>query len=482
MKEKLSKLLAKLKRGKFTLKQLGATRADIRALRDAGHNISAQTSPRGRVYFAARKPKRPDTVTDLDVLRAYEEHGSYRWAAHSLSMPESSFTKKYHQAKKSLKPKFQVRVLHDDIEIISVGDSIRTVEDALAKAEIDLRLWEIAETTINSWEVAGKIHAGQDRAGHWKPQKLWHHPLWQVKVKLRRRAPKAIQEAIKDLLKEVVSPAKKPVRRKRSANRDYLLEVVLFDAHFGKLCWGMETGENYDLDVAEHDYVQAIDDLLTTVSHLPVEKIIFPLGNDFFHVNNWLNTTARGTNVDAVDDRFQKVFRVGCKAVRHAIDACREVAPVEALWVPGNHDPETSWYMCEWLSAFFRNDPEVEFDNGPEGRKYRQHGKVLLAYTHGDEIKLDRLPLLMAAEQPTLWADTKYRAWRCGHFHKKAQTDYVAGDTFNGVKVDILPSISGTDSWHYKKGFVKNVRTAEAYLWSRSKGYVGHFSVGVDED
>jgi hypothetical protein len=56
------------------------------------------------------------------------------------------------------------------------------------------------------------------------------------------------------------------------------------------------------------------------------------------------------------------------------------------------------------------------------------------------------------------------------HFHKKKQTRFIAGDTFNGVGVTILPSLTATDSYHYRHGWVKPHRAAEAYLWSKDKG------------
>jgi hypothetical protein len=191
-----------------------------------------------------------------------------------------------------------------------------------------------------------------------------------------------------------------------------------------------------------------------------------------------MGTTAKGTVVDAVDDRFQKVFRVGCRAVQHAILRCREIAEVEVLWVPGNHDPETSWYMAEWLAAVFSSDKHVTVDSGPQDRKYRAFGNSLIGYAHGDDIKLGDLPLIMATD-PTIreqWGKSRYQFWRIGHFHKKKETKYTGADTFNGVSVTILPSLSGTDKWHYEKGYVNNHRTAELALWSKDSGLTGTFS------
>ena len=394
--------------------------------------------------------------------------------------PDSLPTPKVNgcDSKSDEKPSLKVVETENYVDIASVSENIKTVEDVLAKAQIDLKLWRVVETSINSWEVAGKLKQGQDEAGKWKPEGLWKNSLWQIRVKLQRKAPKGVQEGIKELLADLKPRKWKPI--KRAENRDLLVELSLLDAHFGKLAWAAETGEdNYDLRIAEEVYINAAHDLLARVENDPIAKIVLPLGSDFFHVDSWLGTTTKGTLVDSSDDRFQKVFKVGCQAVRHLIEYCRNIAEVECLWIPGNHDTATSWYMCQYLSAWFREDKHVTFDNSPLARKYLRFGNNLLAYTHGDQPALAKLPLLMAVESPADFGATKYRAWRVGHFHKKAQTSHTAGDTHNGVKIDVMPSLSATDRWHFDHGFVRNARAAEIWLWDREEGYVGHFSANA---
>lgn len=371
----------------------------------------------------------------------------------------------------------------DTATVVSVSSTIRTVEDALRHAEVDELIWEAFETKVNAWQVAGKKNLGQDEERRWRGEEQWKDTLWQVTVKLRRRAPKGIQDGVRGLvssLREDPIVLPRPVRRK--SKDPHLLELVLFDLHLGKRCWGEEVGgADYNLDIAENIFVDAVRELLGRVEHFQIERILFPVGQDFFQCDNSANETSHGTVVDSVDDRLSKVFRTGCRAVMKALDACREIADTEVIWVPGNHDTTTSWFLCEVLDARYHADKHVTVDAGPTHRKYRKYGPTLLAYTHGRDEKIRDLPLIMAAEQPVMWSETKYRHWRCGHFHKKAQYQFTAGDTFNGVKVDILPSLSGTDHWHYTKGFVRNGRTAEAYLWGREHGYVGHFSTASIE-
>jgi hypothetical protein len=231
------------------------------------------------------------------------------------------------------------------------------------------------------------------------------------------------------------------------------------------------------LKIAVDDYMHAGADLLDRVSNFNVEKVVIPIGSDFLHYDNWLKTTASGTLVDSTDDRFQKVFRAGVEAVRALAVMCREIADVELLWIPGNHDSATSWYMSEVLKSMFAGDSRVTVDNGAATRKYRLYGITLIGYDHGDGMPLDRLPLVMASEATAMWGKSVYRTYRVGHFHKKRQTKYLSADTFNGVDVTVLPSLSGTDKWHYEKGFIGGMRTAEAALWSKSAGPVGSFSV-----
>lgn len=353
------------------------------------------------------------------------------------------------------------------MEIQTTTSEIQTVEDALEHADIDLDYWEVVNATINSWEVGAKIDG-----------KIIKTPLWQVKVKLKRKVSKLVELTSQNILKRIANEKPVEVKPPKKTHKKNLLEVSLFDVHFGKLAWERETGNKYDLKIAERIYAQAVSDLLNKIENFPVSKILFPIGQDFFHVDNWSNTTNKGTEQD-VDDRFQKVFESGCMAVINAINECLEYAPVDIVWVPGNHDVETSWYLIKYLEAWFRQNKSVKVDSNPTFRKYYRYGNTLIGYTHGCEEKHQDLPLIMANEVPDLWSKTKYRTMHIGHVHKKKVTNYVSHDSFNGVDIVVLPSLSAIDSWHYKKGYVGTNRAAECYLYNYSSGYVGHFSTNV---
>lgn len=354
-------------------------------------------------------------------------------------------------------------------ELVSVSHSVKTVEDALRKAEVDTTLWEVERFLINSWECVG--------------DKIGRQPLWQVKVWLRRKSPKQFTDAIEALCGRIKKHAPKyPKIKLKRVSDPHLLEICIFDAHFGKLAWAAETGSNYDLQIAERVFQNAVHDLVASAagSFDGIEKILLPVGNDFLHIDNLESATTQGTRVDS-DGRYAKIIESATVALHNAIDLCAGHAPVDIIWVPGNHDRIASYHVCRELKAHYTNAKHVTVDVSPTVRKYYEYGVTLLGFTHGNEEPHAQLPQIMATEMPERWARTTHHEWHVGHTHAKKKREWLSVNENNGAVVRTLPSLSGTDAWHYLKGYVGSKRSAECYLWSKARGYSGHFSAGVRE-
>jgi len=351
-----------------------------------------------------------------------------------------------------------------------------TIEDALAIAQVDLDVWEVSKVRVGGHQVSMKMKLGPAKE---EGTQVWNNS-WSITV--RRRIAKSVAEAFLRFEKRLAkhAPPIKPMKYKKITDK-HMLEVCLFDEHFGKLTWRRESLQDQDLKIAEVMYRNAIEDLLNITQPFPIEKILFPFGHDYFHMNDATFTTPKsGHNLD-VDGRLPKIFEVGATSVCKAIERCLEVAPVHVILVRGNHDGDLSYFLATVLKAYFRNDKNITVDTETLARKYYRYGNTLLGMCHmaSRGLKPERLGAIMAKEAKADFALTTHHEWHVGHTHRASQYDFNPLAEELGFRVRTLPALTATDKWHFEEGYVANYRAAEAYLWHKEKCYVGHFNAYV---
>jgi hypothetical protein len=285
----------------------------------------------------------------------------------------------------------------------------------------------------------------------------------------------ALRDSLAAEVREITAawkPAKPPVPVKGAT----LLHVVApVDLHVGKLAWAPETGEDFDSAIATQRLHGAVDRLLSLAHPFGVKEQLLVVGNDLLQVDNLLQSTTAGTLQDT-DGRYRKMFRLSVCLMADTIRRMLAVAPVRVLVVPGNHDVLATFHVGEVLSAMFRDVDAVTIDDCLRPRIYYRHGLNLLGFTHGHEEAHHNLPLIMAQERPDDWAATRYREFLIGHYHHRKQTSYTAGDTFNGVRVSILPTLTGTDAWHSRKGYIGEPKASESRLYCADAGPIAAFT------
>ena len=345
-----------------------------------------------------------------------------------------------------------------------VTNRVVTTDQLLNIHNISLNEWNIEKQIVNSWEVGAKGPDG----------KIVTTPLFQVKVWLNRKQVEidlnAIRKQFMDDLKSL-SPVVKSKPNLSSLELGKLLEINIFDLHFGKVAWHEEVGENYNIDIATQRFNDCIDYFISTYKSFNIEQILFPISNDFFNSDRShpFNSTTNGTPQEE-DTRWQNTFRKGRELLIQNIQKLSEIAPVIVKVIPGNHDYERSFYLGDSLQGWFHNNENVTIDNGASPRKYFTYGKCLIGLTHGNNEKVTDLPMIMAQENPIEWAKTIYREFHLGHLHHKKETKFNATNELQGVMVRYMSSLSGTDSWHHKKGYIGARKSAEALLWDSEKG------------
>ena len=373
---------------------------------------------------------------------------------------------------------------------------IKTKEDLIAAGMLDLKDFEILSYEVGTWEgyrkdkkasltwSGGVMNGYVEDSGNLKIE-----TLYRVNVKLRRRTLDNDLEKQKALILQQIkeeSPVKDYDKafsqlqsRIGNINKDqrYLLELCLFDFHWGKFAWAAETGEDFDLKIAEERFKSAVTSLLRRVDLTSVERILFPIGNDMINIDNKNHTTTAGTPQDT-DTRFMKIIQVVRRVLVEVINELNIIAPVDVIVVPGNHDATSSFLIGEILDAFYHHNPIVMVNNEPRTRKYYTYGLNAIMLSHGNEEKHGDLGLIFATEQPTLWAATQYRFCQLGHYHKNKTISYLSIDEQRGFQVQILPSLSGTDAWHFRKGYMSK-KQAKAFMYHATEGLVGEYTVTV---
>lgn len=344
---------------------------------------------------------------------------------------------------------------------------ITSLDELVAFCNIDLVEWKVDRWVCNKWEVGAKNTDGD----------VVVQPLFQVKVWLVRRVQELIAMSLRD---ELVADAKKfapkykAIRYPKHAD-GYLYEIAMPDLQLGRLVMEEEAGINSSPDSYAVRATTAVNELMMYVRNYPIERIVLPVGNDFFDANTAEGMTAHGTP-QRDDVRWQRTFRIGRSLMVNIIDTLSGVAPVDVIIVPGNHDEERIFYLGEALLAWYHNHPNVAVDNLARKRKYYSFGKCLLGLTHGYYEKLDALSALMPYEVPEAWAASTCREYHLGDKHHKRDMILKTQEMSNGVVVRVLRSLATPSVWEFDKGFVGTPPAAEGFLWHPSKGVVGQFT------
>lgn len=376
------------------------------------------------------------------------------------------------------------------IVTVSTEEEARNEQDVIRICKIDSSVWEVSKFKVTvtkayrkdrqvEWDVEdGVVMHGKVRdSGKLLTPNLYHVQVWLKRKVEEIRTTNIISQMMEDLRQ--VSPKVKPLKYK--TNKDGLLyEICIFDAHIGKSTWDEESGENSDLKTQCDRVLDVLNNLLSHTQNYPIEKILIPFGQDWFNVDNKFNTTTKGTP-QTEDTFWQKTYREGRILATNLISICSQVAPVDVLVIPGNHDKQRTFMLGDALDVVFSKNPNVNVDNSATNRKYYLYGRNLIGFTHGNEEPIKKLPMIMAVEAPDYWSKSTTREWHTGDKHHKEDLAYNAFEG-DGVVVRKLRSISPNDSWHTEKGYVGAVQAAESFLWHRENGLIAQFTATAKSD
>lgn len=283
----------------------------------------------------------------------------------------------------------------------------------------------------------------------------------------------SIEDLFAPILKEIKkhSPKYTPIKRDK-VKEPHLLVVDPADIHVGKLALAIETGEDYNIEIAKQRCIDGVDGLIQKAQGFPIDKIMFVIGNDILHFDTPKRTTTSGTGQDT-DGQLHQIFTEGVNLYVQIIERLLTIADVDVVYNPSNHDYVSGFMLAQTVAAWFRLSKNVTFDVSIRHRKHYTYGNNLITTSHGDGAKHNDMPYLMAHEHPS-WSNQKpqKRYVYLHHLHHKKVTKWNhAGDT-QGIHLQILRSPSAPDGWHDRNGYCTAPRAVEGFIHHKEQGMV----------
>lgn len=254
---------------------------------------------------------------------------------------------------------------------------------------------------------------------------------------------------------------------KQERGKEIDIELSLSDFHLAK--------RHIDGDNSPHQrcttYLTAALSLVYTVKAIyDIDTIIFPISNDFFHTDNYQNQTTNGTPQDTIVD-YAHEYELGFDLLVDTITQMKALCKnVHVVLVQGNHDRTKSYYLAHALDVYFKNDSNIFFDREHSVVKGVMIGETFIGYHHGN-CKIEDLPLLFAThpDYSQMFGYAKYREVHTGDKHH-----YMAKEV-KGVRIQQMPSLSGTDRWHADNNYVHSIRAGIVLMYDKVNGKIGEF-------
>lgn len=246
---------------------------------------------------------------------------------------------------------------------------------------------------------------------------------------------------------------------------DLLNQFVVTDSHFGMLAWREETGDDYDLRIAEQ---LLLDWFAAAVASAPQAHtaVLAQLG-DLMHHDSLESVTPAHRHVLDADSRLQKVIRVVIRTIRRIIDMLlQKHQHVHVIMASGNHDPASSAWLREMLAAMYENEPRITVDSSPMHYHVYAWGKTAIFYHHGDKRTIANVDVTMAGLFRRAYGLSDVAYCHIGHKHSDE------GIKTNLMYVERHETLAAKDDYAASGGWLSG-RSAKRITYHKDHGEVG---------
>ncbi len=268
----------------------------------------------------------------------------------------------------------------------------------------------------------------------------------------------------------------KPVKTPKVVEDDLLSLLVITDFHLGSYCWGQETSEDYDTNMARDLFLSSVKEMIDST---PKSKIgmLCNLG-DFLHWDGLEQLTPQGKNLLEADSRYSRIVDIAMTVMDEAVRMMlKKYEKVVFVCAEGNHDLAGSIWLRKFIRKLYAKEPRLEvIDNDFPYYAYR-HGETMLCFHHGHKAKMGSLPKVFASEPRFRedWGKSKIAYIHSGHYHHERLLEDA------GAITEQHPTLASRDSYATRLGLMSQ-RGAKVITYDAADGEVARITVRPKHD
>jgi hypothetical protein len=298
-----------------------------------------------------------------------------------------------------------------------------------------------------------------------KPTGQW------VKTKLDDDKLQAMMLAAVEGLKDEITPSL-PIDGPDHCNTLLCNTYVITDYHLGMLAWSEETGEDWDIKIAEDLLIKWFQQAILMAPN--AETAIFAQLSDFLHFDGMEAVTPASKHLLDADTRFAKLVRVAIRVLRQVIAMLlMKHAKVHIIMADANHDPVSQIWLREMLAVLYEQEPRITVDTSPNPYNVFEFGNVMLGFHHGHKRKPANVSEVFAAQFREIYGRTKYTYIHTGHMHHLEVKENPM------MIVEQHRTLSPADAYAARGGWLSG-RDASVIVYHREYGEVSRFTINSD--
>ncbi len=247
---------------------------------------------------------------------------------------------------------------------------------------------------------------------------------------------------------------------------------IVTDYHLGMMAWGKESGDDWDIDIAEDMFYRWFERALASAPNAKT-GILANLG-DWCHWDGYDAVTPNSGHVLDADTRYQKLTRVAIRCINRAIEMMlHKYENLHILMCDANHDPAGESWLREMLAFYMSRDPRVTVDTNADTYYCYEHGLTSLFFHHGHKRKVANVDDVFVAKYRDVFGRTKYSYAHLGHLHSKEVKET------NLMIVEQHRTMAARDAYAAKGGWVSG-RDASVITYHDKHGEVSRICINPD--